>query len=328
MQSGKVCLLVSVLSLAARSEIPTKWVEDMRQGLSLQSQGHLAEAESRFESALREVEQLPGQADLQAAALSHLANVEIDLSRPEEASRLCQRAISILVHSAGEADARVESLRIELAGLYVESGQTTTAAKLLHKIIAFQASNAQTASPEGAFALDVLATLYARRKKLAAAEAAERQSLSVLEALPAAQVAAVAVGLGNLHLSIFLNSRKRAAEALPYAERARTIFQALPLPEPPMEAAADMSLASIHASLGRRGEAEAESERAFRVVESFYGPNHPQTAWMLLAHAAVLRRIDRKQEARVIQKRAERILREAGKNYLEETVPVEALLPH
>jgi hypothetical protein len=95
-----------------------------------------------------------------------------------------------------------------------------------------------------------------------------------------------------------------------------------------MEAAADMSLASIHASLGRRGEAEAESERAFRVVESFYGPNHPQTAWMLLAHAAVLRRIDRKQEARVIQKRAERILREAGKNYLEETVPVEALLPH
>ena len=64
------------------------------------------------------------------------------------------------------------------------------------------------------------------------------------------------------------------------------------------------------------------------MVESFYGPNHLQTAWMLLAHAAVLRRIDRKQEARVIQKRAELILREAGKNYLEETVPVEALLPH
>jgi len=326
MQSGKVCLLFSVLSLAARSEMPAKWVEDMRQGLSLQSRGRLAEAESRFESALREVEQLPGQADLQAAALSHLANVEIDLSRPEEASRLCQRAISILVQSAGEADARVQSLRIELAGLYVESGQTTTAAKLLHKIIAFQASNAQTASPEGAFALDVLATLYAREKKLVAAEAAERQSLLVLEALPPAHVAAVAVG--DLHLSIFLNARKRAAEALPYAERAKTIFETLPLPEPPMEAAADMSLASIHASLGRRGEAEAESERAFRVVESFYGPNHPQTAWMLLAHAAVLRRIDRKQEARVIQKRGERILREAGKNYLGETVPVEALLPH
>ena len=326
MQSGKVCLLVSVLSVAARSEMPTKWVEDMRQGLSLQSQGRFAEAKSRFESALREVEQPPGQADLQAATLSRLASVEIDLSRLEEASRLCQRAISILVQSVGEADARVQSLRIELAGLYVESGQTTTAAKLLHKIIAFQASNAQTASAEGAFALDVLATLYARRKKLAAAEAAERQSLSVLEALPAAHVAAVAVG--DLHLSIFLNSGKRAAEALPYAERAKTIFETLPLPEPPMEAAADMSLASIHASLGRRGEADAESERAFRVVENFYGPNHPQTAWMLLAHAAVLRRIDRKQEARVIQKRGERILREAGKNYLGETVPVEALLPH
>lgn len=251
--------------------------------------------------------------------------MEIDLGRLEEASQLCERAISILVKIAGEADARVQTLRTELAALYSESGQATTE-KLLRKIIAFQASEAQTASPEAAFALDVLACLYARQRKLAAAEAAERRSLTLLEAVAKPDSASVAAG--NLHLSIFLNARKRAAEALPYVERARTMLKALPVPQPAMEAAADMSLASIHVGVGRPNEAEAESERAFKVVERFYGPNHPQTAWMLLAHAAVLRRLDRKEEARVIQKQGERILKESGKNRLGETVPVKALLPH
>jgi hypothetical protein len=95
-----------------------------------------------------------------------------------------------------------------------------------------------------------------------------------------------------------------------------------------MEAAADMSLASIHVGVGRPNEAKVESERASKVVESFYGPNHPQTAWMLLANAAVLRRLNRKEEARAIQKQGERILNESEKSRLGETVPIEALLPH
>jgi len=218
--SGRVCLFVLLWALAASAEPAPELAEKIRQGRSLQSQGRFAEAESRFESVLQETERLPGQADLQATALSHLASVEIDLGRLEEASRLCERAISILIKSAGEADGRVQTLRTELAGLYVESGQSTTAEKLLRRIIAFQVSQAQTATPQAAFALDVLACLYARRKNLAVAEAAERQSLSVLEALPNPDLTSVA--LGNLHLSIFLNSRKRAAEALPYAERAST----------------------------------------------------------------------------------------------------------
>jgi hypothetical protein len=148
----------------------------------------------------------------------------------------------------------------------------------------------------------------------------------VLGALPEPDFASVA--MGNLHLSIFLNARKRPEEALVYAERARTMFKALPMPQPVMEAAADMSLGSIHAGLGRPDDAEAASRRALKTVENIYGPNDPQTAWMLLARAAVLRRLDRKKEARVIQKQGESILRESRGNQLGETVPVEAFLPH
>ena len=325
MLSGRVCLCVSVWSLAASAEAPAGWIENVKQGQALQSQGRFVEAENRFAAAVREAERLPGRTDMQAAALSNLASVEIDLARMEEAAQLCRRAISLLLKSAGEGDAKVQTLRIELAGLYLESGQLGTAEKLLHRVIAVQAGQSKTASPEAVFALDMLACLYAHQRKFVKAVAAEQQALAVVEAAPPTDLTLVA-GV-NLHLSIFLNSHKRASEALPYAERAMATLQALPRRETVMEASAAMSLASIHVSLGRSSEALVESEQAMTAIEGFYGSSHPQTAWMLLGRAAILRRLEGKDEARPIQKRGESMLKASGKSGLGETVPVEALLP-
>jgi tetratricopeptide (TPR) repeat protein len=316
---------VLLLALAARAEQqPAEWADIIRQGQTLQSQGRFAEAESRYQAALRQAEQLPGRVDLQTIALADLASAEIDLGQLEEAAQVCERAISLLIKSAGEADARVQTLRGELAALYLESGQTGTAEKLLRKVVATQASGTPVASTGGAFVLDVLACLYAREKKLAAAEAAERQSLSMLEALPRPDEAALAVG--NVHLSIFLNSRKQATDALPYAERGMALLERLPERQPVMEAGARVSLASIYAALGRRDEAERESAQAVEITERFYGSSHLQTAWMLMAHAAVLRRLERKDAAREFQAQGERILKATGKNRLGQTVPLAALL--
>lgn len=127
---------------------------------------------------------------------------------------------------------------------------------------------------------------------------------------------------------MLLNSRGRAADALPYAKRAMVIFKALPDPQPYLESAARLSLASIYVGVGRRDEAAAESEQAVRTLEAFFGPDHPQTGWALLAHAAVLRRLNRKHQARGPQERGDRILEKDRKqNHLRETVPLEALLP-
>jgi len=127
---------------------------------------------------------------------------------------------------------------------------------------------------------------------------------------------------------MLLNSRGRAADALPYAERAMAIFKTLPEPQPYLESTARMSLAAIHVGVGRREEAAAESEQAVRQLEAFFGPDHPQTGWALLAHAAVLRRLNWKQQARGPQERGDRILEKyRQQNHLGDTVPLEALLP-
>ena len=119
----------------------------------------------------------------------------------DEAARLCERAISILIKVAGEADSRVQRLRTELAALYLESGQDSTAEKLLRQTVASESRASQTSSPEGAYALHVLACFYARRHKLALAEKTERQALSVLE--QTSNPGSLSIGESSLHLSCF-----------------------------------------------------------------------------------------------------------------------------
>lgn len=322
MHSGSVCLCVLMLAQIASAQQPAAWAAAMRQGQALQNDGRFAEAELRFQSALRQAAQLPGREDLQAIALSDLASVDLDLGHLDKAVSNCQRAIALLVRTVGASDPRVQTLRAELAAFYLESGQAGTAEGLLRGIVS---SPATAPSADRAFVVDVLACLYARENKLARAEEAERQSLSVLEALPRPDNRSLAVGY--VHLAIFLNSAKRPADALPYAEHGLTLLQTLPAPQPVMQASAEASLASIHAALGRHEEAEGESARALQVTESFYGPDHPQTAWMLLARAAMLRRLDRKAAAKELQSRADRILQANRTARLDETVPLEALLP-
>src|SRR5579871_1810868 len=134
MHSGKVCLCVLVLAHAAGAQQPAPWASAMRQGQALQKQGRFAEAETQFQSALRQAQQLPGGEDLEAITLSDLASVELDLGQLESAVQHCERAIALLTHTAGKSDPRVQTLRAELAAFYLESGQTGTAKRLLRGI--------------------------------------------------------------------------------------------------------------------------------------------------------------------------------------------------
>lgn len=323
MRCATLYVFFTVLS-AFNAEPAVNWTEHLREGDSLNSLSRLLEARGQYEQALHDASLEPGHEEFQAIILSKLAGVEIDLGRLENAAPLCQRAISILVKVSGDADLRVQTLRIELAGLYLQSGQNTSAEKLLRSIFKLQDGQHQIAGPEVAFALDVLACLHASKRKWRSAEAAERRALSLLEAVPAPHEAATAIA--SLHLSIILNWQKRPAEALPYAEHAKELLKGLSMPQLAMEASASASLASIYVGMRRWPDAQTESERAIQTVLSFYGPDHTKTAWILLAHAAMLRRMGRKQEARPFQERGERVLRENDRDHLGETVPIEALL--
>jgi hypothetical protein len=123
--AGKVCLYLSLLSIAASAEQSSE-IENILEGRALQMQG----------SRRRRYDLSRHFARRNVSRNSNLASVQIDLGRMDEAARLCERAISILIKTAGEADSRVQRLRTELAALYLESGQDSTAEKLLRQTVA------------------------------------------------------------------------------------------------------------------------------------------------------------------------------------------------
>src|ERR1700736_488496 len=110
----------------------------MSQGRSLQNQGRFREAADVFQSALKEAERPPRSAARQAAALYQLATTNADLGSLDVAARLCQRAASILTKTVGEDDPLLQTVRTELAELYINSRQLTTAEHLLKQIVAAQ----------------------------------------------------------------------------------------------------------------------------------------------------------------------------------------------
>jgi tetratricopeptide (TPR) repeat protein len=318
-----ICLFVTAACWAVNAE-PATWAGMMLQGRSLQNQSRFREAKAVFESALQEAQRGPGSAVMQAQSLLELALVKVDLGGMEEAARLCERAASILVKASGEDDPLLQIVRTKLAELYLDSGQIATAAKILRRVVAVQSRTSQAATLQGARALDALACVYARQRRFPAAEKLERQSLSFLETREGSGDLSLAIG--NLHLSMILDATGRAADGLPYAERAAQLLKRLPDVQPFLQADSARNLASLYLSVGRREEAEPASRQAVDLVERIYGPDHVYTGWMLLARAAILRRLDRKPEATVAQQRGQRILSEqAQRNHLGDTVPLNAL---
>jgi tetratricopeptide (TPR) repeat protein len=332
MLAGKVCLLLTIASVAAGAEWPAEIDEDIRQGQWLQSKGRFSEAERRFASAVRAAERLPGRPGVQIAAVSNLASIEIDLARIDEAARLYERTLRILLSGAERDDPRVGRVQVQLAELYLEAGQTATAEKLLNSAVRLlhQSSSGQPgasreAGSDAAVALDVLACVYSHQGKQAVAEATEREALSVFQSASVPDPAYIAIA--NMHMAVFLNLQKRAAEALPYAVGALEKFKLIPVAHPRMEAVANITLASVYAQTRLESEAISFSDAAYRIVEGFYGPNHPITALILLSRAAVLKTIGKKKEAQLAQRQGTQILAENGQRETLETVPIQGLLP-
>ena len=325
MRSGKVCVCVALCSFTAVAD-PAGWDEWVRQGKALQNAGRFAEAAASFAGALKEAERLPDQTSLKAATFYRLADLNIDMGRPNEAARYYEQALSILAKTVSEDDPQLQTIRIDLAALYLESGQDGTAEKLIRHIMATQRRTLQTVSIPAVRALDVLAGMYIARRKLATGEKLVRQTLAVLDMLPGEDRLLMAVA--NLHLAMILDAERRAAEGLPYAVRAEQEFEQLPDAPRFLMAQSSMALASLYISTGRNEEAERSSLRAVELMESFYGMDHPQTGSILLAHAAVLRRLGRKQQAKALQQQGARIVAEQkGRDRLGDIVPLTALLP-
>jgi tetratricopeptide (TPR) repeat protein len=315
--STVMLVLCSVSPGKSASALP----DDLQKGLLLQSEGRFLEAEQALRHSVS-IAKASGSVDAQVRALLNLASVEADLSRFDEAIRIYAATLILLGRDPSANRDRIRTVQIQSAALYLEAGQLTVAEKLLRRISSEQRAD-DKATPSAAYALDVLASVYAEKKKFAEALTTERQSLTALANLVDSDPARIAIG--TLHLAIFLNRSNMLPEALAYALRALEIVSYLPLPNPSMEASAEITVASIYSRMGHPDEARRQCGIALNTAEKHYGPNDRQVGLMLLAQAAVLRTVGDRQRARAAQKRAERILGDVAPPQLAGTVPIRAL---
>lgn len=319
-----VTFFLALISVVGVSAQPSRWAEAMKRGRELQAAYHFEEAESRFQEALVVAEKLPDSARMQATALYDLATAAEDLGKMDEAAKLCSRIIAILSRNFGEDDPDLQRVRIELADVYISSGQFNPSENLLRQTLAGQTQAGQAHSLEAGLAWYTLANLYTHQHKFAKAEDAITRALTILDERKAApELLANARGLFGL----ILNWRGRHAEALAQTEQAAEIARITQKVQPSVRIVTLANLASLYAAEGRTEAAFGANQEALSLTMRIYGSKHFYSGWVWLARAAILRKAHRKPEAKEAQHRGEEILASSGIGRLGNSVPYTALIP-
>jgi tetratricopeptide (TPR) repeat protein len=324
MGKGVVASLLALTSVVRVSAQPSRWAEAMKKGRELQAAYHFQEAENQFQEALAAAEKLPNSARMQATALYDLATAAEDLGNTDKEAKLCSRAIAILSRNFGEDDPDLQRVRIELAAVYIPSGQFNTSENLLRQTLAGQSRAGQNHSLEAGLAWYTLANLYTHQHKFAKAEDAIRRALTILDERKAPpELLATVRGLFGL----ILNWRGRHAEALAQTEQAAEIARINEQVQPSVRMATLATLASLYAAEGRTEAADEANQEALSLTMRIYGPKHFYSGWLWLARAAILRKAHRKLEAKEAQHRGQEILASSGIGRLGNSVPYTALIP-
>jgi tetratricopeptide (TPR) repeat protein len=319
-----VVSLLAVISVVPAGAQPSRWAEAVKRGRELQTAYYLGEAENQYEEALTAAEKLPHSARMQAVARYYLATAAEDLGKMDKAAELCSRAITILSGDFGEDDSDLQRIRIELAAVYIPSGQFGTSGNLLRQTLASQSRAGQTHSLEAGLAWDTLANLYAHQRKFAKAEDAIKRAVTILDEqkAPAELLADARVNFG-----VILNCRGRHSEALAQTEQAAEIAKITPQVQPFVRVAILANLASLYAAEGRTEAADGANQEALSLTTQIYGAKHLTSGWLWLARAAILRKAHRKPEAKEAQHRGQEILAASGIEQLGNSVPYTALIP-
>jgi tetratricopeptide (TPR) repeat protein len=127
MSIGNVYLLGAFVALLSQAAPLVEIGDYLQQGQLLQSRGQFAQAERHFEAALQKSRDLPER----LAAISNLASLETELWHLDRAAELYGRAIGMLNKNGGDVEPEIQKLRTQLAELYLEIGDISTAKALL-----------------------------------------------------------------------------------------------------------------------------------------------------------------------------------------------------
>lgn len=280
---------------AAGEEIPADWLERAAAGrlrdLSARArlwQSRGAARSGDWATALRRAR----EALELAQDVSIQGNARHELARASEGSGDLTQAVALYGQALAEQESRYgdDSERLlpalgNLVGVLRADNQLARARQLAERALRI-AARCGPADPAEAAACDQLAAIAYAGADFAAAEAAYRDTLRIVEAAFGPSHPATAAALHNLGTA--LDARRGFAEAEQCYRRALAIREARHGRASEEAATTLHNLAAVLETIGKSGEAERLYREATDIWEELYGAEHPATMSSLTNLAGVL----------------------------------------
>lgn len=268
----------------------------------LHKQGAYAEAERQLLALLAETE-APRPGDLRKlAVLNNLGSVYHSMSRYSQAEQCYRRAIEL--EKAAGADAREFHLQstVNLACLYIETGQSQKVRRLGLQALAESRPKAERNNATFARLMATLGGLEFSQGKLADAERHQLEALRIWEELEPHGKDRLEL-LSNLGI-LYLETGRHAEARQSYERVLALSAKALPAGDPE-NIRILMNAGTVHAIVDGPAAAEPFYRRALDLAQEKLGEEHPVVGSILTSYAVLLEGTGRKSQASHFRRRAQ-----------------------
>jgi tetratricopeptide (TPR) repeat protein len=239
--------------------------------------------------------------------LNNLGSVYHFTNRYPQAEQCYRRAVEIEAVAWETADDRPFRSVLNLAGLYIETGQYAKAERLGLRSLAERQPLRKTADFAKLMAL--LGDLEQHRGRIGTALEFNEKALAIFQELAPDGRAAMET-LNNL--CVLYRESGQNPDALARCERALRIAEGVPNLEPSMQALLLANVGTLQFLVHGPAEAEPFFAKALATAEGGLGREHPLVGRILLSYADLLERTNRKAEANKCRHRAKVILKAAS----------------
>jgi tetratricopeptide (TPR) repeat protein len=296
----------SVIAVLLLSSPPVEdaWRAALAAAERLQGEGHYAEAERTFRSALDEARRL--EPDLAPAATTYhnLAGLYQDSGRCDPAIRSYQRSIALWEKVGARGEEYLFRTANHLTGAYLECG-LVGAAERHHSVVVAPLLEGRAEDEDLAQALSNLGSIEYHKGRYTEALSHYQKALGIRDRRSRAPSLESGVLLNNLAFALLRTGDVPGAFA--HSRRAIAMIESVAGPAHRLLVWALLDGADLLVLARRPEDAEPLFRRALAMAPAAVGEQHPLTAAVLSHYAALLKATHRKKEASALESRAREI---------------------
>jgi|SRR5579872_210078 len=298
--------LYAVLMAAATGQAAPDddFTERVLKAQQLFSHGDYALAEQILLLILKDTDGFAPNDSRRAIVLNNLGSVYQFMDRIPQAEQCFRRAVEIEGALWGTANDKPFRSVLNLAALYIESGQYEKAEGLGLRSLAAQRGT-QRDELDFARLLLLLGELDEHRGERGKALEYDEEALAIFEkSAPDGRVTLDALN----DLCVLYMESGRNADALSRCERALKIAEGMSNLEPSMQTLLLANVGTLQFLVRGPAEAEPFYAKALAIAESRLGSKHPLLGRILFSYADLLERTNRKTQAKQCRRRAKAIM--------------------